>query len=371
MLKGRLSSRTCWGIAVILPLVVFWSFNFIANHFWLNSFFNIRNRGVSELTESEYSELLQRAGGAFAYSESTPDGAKKSETLFERLGIILTFDRDIQSRSAFFKWYPESLRHHPVTGELKEEKLNLRTTDAEAFCVEIFSQEDVAGFGTELLVRQSYGGVHRTERLLIRGHTWLKSIYPLDQLLPIQPISVERDLDQVVKAYPATLKSLYDANRWQNDTDKEIGLPNQDQADQLRRVLEGFLIQVFSKQESEDARPQRDLYSLQQVTLWSRIVNGSNQFGWIQFLIGIVVCRGLFAAFYSSKDDLEELTAKLAIASLPALGFLGTLLGMALAFARGLEDRNNLTQSLTLAISTSAIALLGALVILWIRGKSD
>lgn len=365
------SLKMRWGLSIILPAAALWIFNCVASEVWVNRFFEIRGGGPVELTSVEYTELLHRAGGAFSYDDGATDVASQKEHLFEKLGIVLTFDRDEAPKSAFFKWYPVTLRHHPVSGELLAEKLSLRTLDRDAFCVEVTVLGEVGGGGTELFLRQSYQGIEQSDRLLVRGHTLLRKWSPLDWILPIQPISVEQDFDQIVGDYPATLKALYEANRWQNESGRDIALPSQEQAANISRVLEGFLIQVFSDQKNVGSQADRELHSLQQVTLWSRIVNGSNQFGWIQFVIGIVLVRGLIASWYCKTNEQEELVAKLAIASLPALGFLGTLLGMALAFARGLEDRNNLTQSLTLAISTSAIALLGALIILWIRGKAD
>jgi uncharacterized membrane protein YjfL (UPF0719 family) len=368
---------------------------------FLGPLFSIRSGRVnSALSNDEVNEILLRAGNIRGSNdtydpiqridpqrneqrtdsredntERHPKVANPKTRLLGKVGLSVGFSDPVSPNQCVIQWFPVSRRPKPNIVAVTEQAITEQQQDSriehlwngnqrpQAFAMILTTDKRTVSY------KFSYGESETESRILLQCQN--------GPLFPIQPVSVTTDLHTLVAEFNRHIPQLMESENWRKDVFEGIqgnspnaNSPSTAEMETIGRALEGVLIQVFShgSKDPKTPDPARDVPSLQDLTLPSCVLNGSNQLGWIQFFIGVVFVRGLLAVFASqSKNDAESLLAARALETLPALGFLGTLLGMAAAFANGLDDRNNLTQSLTLAIATSALALIGALAILWLN----
>ncbi|NQV27103.1 MAG: MotA/TolQ/ExbB proton channel family protein [Rhodopirellula sp.] len=402
------NSQQRWLCALVISWILFLACNWVLNLWKLQPLLSFRSgREKAALTRDDVVEILMRAGGIRALSKNEGAPASRSNgglstpdpfaTLLAKVGITATFVPENSPTRCIIKWYPQSERPQqaaadeqtagndgddrdtssaepdhasaPAESQALLAFWDRNTEDSTAFNLVLESDGDTVTYSFE------YGDVRTEARTLLARRSW--------RVLPIRPVNVESDLVQVVAEFIEHIPLLYDSQTWrqtvfhgqlQHPTDRV--LPTADDAKIIGRAVEGVLIQVFATQNPGErvVDPARPLPRLQDKTLLCRVLNGSNQLGWIQFVIAVVFVRGILGVIASRQGRsaaavvaFEVQLIETVVETLPAIGFLGTLLGMAVAFSAGLDDRNNLTQSLTLAISTSALALVGALSIVWMK----
>lgn len=390
-----------WGIAALVVWILFVVCNLVFDYALLAPLFSLRSgRDNSALTDNEVNEILLRAGNirgsndefdpvqkvdplqngkspitSTDNTERHPKVVNPRARLLKKVGISVGFSHPATPKHCVIQWFPAGVRPaEPSSSGLEQESAEQQQDSRlehlwngavrpQAFALMLSTDN------RSVYYKFSYGESETEPRILLQRQNGL--------LFPIQPVCVTTDLRKLVTEFNGHIPQLMESENWRRDVFEgvqgntpNVNPPSDSEMEIIGRALEGVLIQIFShgSNDPKTPNPARDVPLLQDVTLPSCVLNGSNQLGWIQFLIGVVFVRGLLAVSVSqNKNDAESLLAARAVETLPALGFLGTLLGMAAAFAKGLDDRNNLTQSLTLAIATSALALIGALAILWMN----
>lgn len=395
------TSVKLWVIAASAAWLMFVVCNLGFSYVLLSPLFSLRSGRVnSALNGNDVNEILLRAGNIRGSNnkydpilridpreneqssdtredntERHPKVANPKTRLLEKVGLSVGFSDPVSPNRCVIQWFPVSRRPKPGSVGVIEQGLTEQQQDSrvehlwngvqrpQAFAMILATDKQTVSY------KFSYGESETESRILLRRqNSWF---------FPIQPVSVTTDLHTLVAEFNRHIPQLMESENWRKDVfegtqsdSPNVSPPSDAEMEVIGRALQGVLIQVFShgSRDPKTPDPARDIPSLKDQTLPSCVLNGSSQLGWIQFLIGVVLVRGLLAVFASkSQNDAESLLAARAVETLPALGFLGTLLGMAAAFASGLDDRNNLTQSLTLAIATSALALIGALAILWLN----
>src|SRR5205085_8968415 len=127
--------------------------------------------------------------------------------------------------------------------------------------------------GNKLDYRYTFGdSTTEYKPMMFRGNSHLWPANPLDKILPIQPVSVKKEFHELVADFPGVIRSLHESQLWRervlsNGTrySINIAIPNEEEAAQISRVLEGVIIQVFSASAKPGKpRPNRPLPSIRE-----------------------------------------------------------------------------------------------------------